>query len=64
MKAKVGEMVSGVVWRFANKNIIVDIVKTEAILPVSEQVYREKFNLGQHIKAIIVKAEKTRGALR
>ncbi len=59
MKAKVGEMVSGVVWRFANKNIIVDIVKTEAILPISEQVFREKFNLGQHIKAIIVKAEKT-----
>jgi len=59
MKGRIGEMVSGVVWRFANRNIIVDIVKTEAILPVSEQVYREKFNLGQHIKAIIVKAEKT-----
>ncbi|MFC1501634.1 transcription termination factor NusA [Elusimicrobiota bacterium] len=59
MKQKIGEMVNGVVWRIANKNLIVDIVKTEAILPISEQVHREKFNLGQHLKAIIIKAEKT-----
>jgi N utilization substance protein A len=58
-KGKVGQMVSGVVWRFANRNLIVDLGKTEAILPVSEQVFREKFNLGQHVRAVIVKAEKS-----
>ena len=59
MKTKIGQMVSGTVWRFANRNLIVDIGKTEAILPASEQVFREKFNLGQHIRAVIVKAERS-----
>src|SRR3989339_1166361 len=58
-KAKIGQMVSGVVWRFANRNLIVDLGKTEAILPVSEQVSRERFNLGQHVRAVIIKAEKS-----
>ena len=56
---KIGQMVSGVIWRFANRNLIVDLGKTEAILPVSEQVNRERFNLGQHVRAIVLKAEKS-----
>ena len=57
-KDKIGQMVTGVVWRFANRNIIVDIGKTEAILPISEQVGRERFKLGQHIRGIITNVEK------
>ena len=64
LKGKVGQMVSGVIWRFANRNLIVDIGKTEAILPVSEQVFRERFNLGQHVRAVIVKAEKSAARAR
>ncbi|MDR1195362.1 MAG: transcription termination factor NusA, partial [Endomicrobium sp.] len=59
MKEKVGQIISGVIYRIANKNIIVDLGKTEAILPVSEQVFREKFSVGQHIKAVITKVEKS-----
>lgn len=59
LQKKVGQMVSGVVWRFANRNLIVDIGKTEAILPISEQVFKERFNLGQHLRAVIVKVEKS-----
>lgn len=59
LKGKIGQMVSGVIWRFANRNLIIDLGKTEAILPVSEQVFRERFNLGQHLRAVIVKAERT-----
>jgi N utilization substance protein A len=59
LKAKIGQMISGVVWRFANRNIIIDMGKTEAILPVSEQVFRERFNLGQHLRAVIIKAERS-----
>ncbi|MDR2437224.1 MAG: transcription termination factor NusA [Endomicrobium sp.] len=58
MKKKVGQIVSGVVYRVAGKNLIVDLGKTEAILPGSEQVFKEKFNIGQHIKAVIIKVEK------
>ncbi|MDR3256817.1 MAG: transcription termination factor NusA [Endomicrobium sp.] len=58
MKEKVGQIVSGVIYRIANRNFIVDLGKTEAILPVSEQVFKEKFNVGQHIRAVIIKVEK------
>ncbi|MDR1474480.1 MAG: transcription termination factor NusA [Endomicrobium sp.] len=58
MKKKVGQIVSGIVYRIAGRNLIVDLGKTEAILPGSEQVFKEKFNIGQHIKAVIIKVEK------
>jgi N utilization substance protein A len=59
MKGKVGQIVSGVAYRATGKNLIVDLGKTEAILPGSEQVFKEKFNIGQHIKAVIIKVEKS-----
>jgi N utilization substance protein A len=59
MKEKVGQIVSGVVYRLVGKTLIVDLGKTEAILPGSEQVFKEKFNIGQHIKAVILKVEKS-----
>lgn len=59
MKDKVGQIINGVIYRIANKNIIVDLGKTEAILPISEQVFKEKFNVGQHIRAVIIKVEKS-----
>ena len=58
MKSKIGEMVNGSIYKISNKNIIVDLGKTEAILPVSEQVEKETFSVGQHIRALIIKAEK------
>jgi N utilization substance protein A len=58
MKEKVGQITTGVIYRIANKNLIVDLGKAEAILPVSEQVFKEKFNEGQHIRAVIVKVGK------
>jgi N utilization substance protein A len=58
MKAKIGEMVNGSIYKISNKNIIVDLGKTEAILPVSEQVEKETFSVGQHIRALIIKTEK------
>ncbi|MDR1400854.1 MAG: transcription termination factor NusA [Endomicrobium sp.] len=63
MQKKVGQIVNGVIYRITSKNsIIVDLGRTEAILPVSEQVIKEEFNIGQHIKAVVLKVEKnTRG---
>ncbi|MDR3195652.1 MAG: transcription termination factor NusA [Endomicrobium sp.] len=59
MKEKVGQIVVGAVYRAAGRNLIVDLGKTEAILPCGEQVFNEKFNIGQHIKAVIIKVEKS-----
>ena len=58
MKSKIGEMINGSIYKISNKNIIVDLGRTEAILPVSEQVSKETFSVGQHIRALIIKAEK------
>ncbi|MDR0800113.1 MAG: transcription termination factor NusA [Endomicrobium sp.] len=58
MKEKIGQIVNGVIYRVANRNIIVDLGKTEAILPLNEQIFREKFSVGQYIKAVIIKVEK------
>lgn len=58
MKGKIGEMINGSIYKIANRNIIVDLGKTEAILPVSEQVEKETFSVGQHIRALIIKTEK------
>ncbi|MDR3125221.1 MAG: transcription termination factor NusA [Endomicrobium sp.] len=58
MKAKIGQIVSGVIYRALNKNLIVDLGKSEAILPGREQVFKEKFSVGQHIKAIVLKVDK------
>ncbi len=57
-RTKIGQIVNGVVWRVVNRNLIVDLGKTEAIVPASEQVNRERYALGQHMRAIIVKVEK------
>ncbi|MDR0618028.1 MAG: transcription termination factor NusA [Endomicrobium sp.] len=58
MKGKIGQIVSGVIYRALKKNLIVDLGKTEAIIPDSEQVLKEKFSVGQHIKAIVLKVDK------
>lgn len=46
---KVGTIVNGMVLRFAGPNVIVDIGKAEAIMPVSEQIPNEKYHLNQRL---------------
>jgi N utilization substance protein A len=56
---KVDTLTSGSVHRFEKGNIIVDLGKTEAILPRSEQSPKETYRLGERIRAYILKVEKT-----
>ena len=48
-RIKIGSIVNGMVLRFAGPNIIVDIGKAEAIMPVSEQISNEKYHLNQRL---------------
>jgi transcription termination/antitermination protein NusA len=48
-RVKIGTIVNGMVLRFAGPNIIVDIGKAEAIMPVSEQIPNEKYHLNQRL---------------
>ena len=52
---KIAEMVNGVVKRFEGPDIIVDIGKTEALLPLREQSRAETYKQGERIRAVIVK---------
>jgi N utilization substance protein A len=52
---KIGEMVNGVVKRFEGPDIIVDIGKTEALLPMREQSRAETYKQSERIRAVIVK---------
>lgn len=48
-KVRMGTIVNGMVLRFAGPNIIIDIGKTEGIMPAEEQIPNEKYHLNQRI---------------
>lgn len=48
-KIKIGQIVNGMVLRFAGPNIIVDLGKAEAIMPPQEQISNEKYRLNQRL---------------
>lgn len=53
--SKIGELVSGTVYRFEKGNIIADLLgKSEALLPKSEQSPKEEFKQGQRICAFLL----------
>jgi N utilization substance protein A len=53
-KDRKGELVTGTVRRFERGNLIVELGRAEAILPVREQVPRESYRSGDSIKAYLV----------
>ncbi len=54
-KPREGEVITGLVRRFSDRDIIVDLGKAEAILPYCEQIRKERFVHGGRVKAIITK---------
>jgi N utilization substance protein A len=58
-QGRVGEIVSGTVYRFEKGNIIVDLLgKAEGILLKREQSPKEEFRQGQRIRAYVVEVRK------
>ncbi|MFQ6083281.1 MAG: transcription termination factor NusA [Candidatus Aminicenantia bacterium] len=53
--SRAGEIINGIVRRFENGNVILDINKAEAILPSREQPQNEVYQRGDRVKAIIVR---------
>ncbi|HOD66976.1 MAG TPA: transcription termination factor NusA [candidate division Zixibacteria bacterium] len=59
---KVGTLISGVVQQVDKGNVIVNLGRGEGIMPIKEQIPREKFRQGDRIRAFIVDVQKvTRG---
>ncbi len=58
-QGRVGEIVSGAVYRFDKGNIIIDLLgKAEGILLKREQSQREDFKQGQRIRAYVLEVRK------
>jgi N utilization substance protein A len=55
---KEGDILSGIVQRVEPKQVIVDVGKTEALLPISEQVRTEHYHSGQRIKVFLIEVNK------
>jgi transcription termination/antitermination protein NusA len=58
-KGREGQLVNGIVQRFERKNIIVNLGRTDAILPEKEQVPRERYRQSDRVRAYIVAVEMT-----
>ncbi len=56
---KVGKLVTGVVQQIDKGNVIVNLGRGEGILPIKEQIPREKFRQGDRIRAYILDVQKS-----
>ncbi|MDI6725664.1 MAG: transcription termination factor NusA [Smithellaceae bacterium] len=57
-KDKKGELVNGFVQRFDGGNIIINLGRAEAIIPLSEQIARETYKRGERIRGYIFDIKK------
>jgi N utilization substance protein A len=57
-EGKQGDTVNGAVCRFEQGNVILDLGKTEAILPTRERVPGEEFQIGFRLRAYILEVNK------
>ena len=55
---RAGELVAGVVRRFERGNLIVDLGRAEAMLPLREQCNREFYRVGDRIQAYVLDVNK------
>jgi len=53
-KDRKGEVVNGIVQRFERGNIIVNLGRTDAILPAKEQMPRKSYRQGDRIRALLL----------
>lgn len=53
-KDRKGEMVNGIVQRFDRGDLIVNLGRTDAVLPYREQIQKERYRQGDRIKCMIL----------
>jgi N utilization substance protein A len=58
-KDRQGEIVNGIVQRFERGNIIVNLGRTDAILPASQQMPRRSYRQGDRIRAYLLEVKHT-----
>jgi N utilization substance protein A len=53
-QSRVGQIISGSVYRFERGNIIIDMGKAEGIIPRNEQSSKEEFKQGDRIRVLVL----------
>ena len=56
---RIGEVVSGIVQRFERGNMIVNLGRTDAILPKDQQIPKRTFKQGDRIRAYLMEVRQT-----
>ncbi len=56
---KEGDIITGLVQRIELNQIFIDLGRTEALLPINEQVPTERYRLGQRLKVYLLKVAQT-----
>jgi N utilization substance protein A len=56
---KEGDIVNGLVQRIESRQVFVDLGRTEAVLPVPEQVRNERYRIGQRLKVYLLEVVRT-----
>ena len=54
-----GDLVNGIILGQERRNCLVDLGKTEAVLPAQEQIPREAYRRGDRIKALLLEVRRT-----
>jgi len=56
-KDRIGDIVSGTVRQISHRDLIVELGKTEAILPAKERIPTEEYNVGDRIRAYVFRVQ-------
>jgi N utilization substance protein A len=54
-----GDLVNGIILGVERRNYLVDLGKTEAVLPIQEQIPRETYRSGDRVKAMLLEVRRT-----
>jgi len=54
-----GDLVNGIILGMERRNYLVDLGKTEAVLPIQEQIPRETYRNGDRVKAMLLEVRRT-----
>ncbi len=56
-KDRIGDIVSGTIRQIIHRDLIVELGKTEAVLPAKERIPTEEYNVGDRIRAYVFRVQ-------
>ncbi|MDD2597831.1 MAG: transcription termination factor NusA [Kiritimatiellae bacterium] len=56
-KDRIGDIVSGTVRQISHRDLIIDLGKTEAVLPSKERIPSEEYNVGDRVRAYVLRVQ-------